>query len=75
MADESTPFDSAGSGCEAEGLPILPLEAEVEEAHARGWWRLRALRDRVSRLENSAAGRYWSHLSTADFMNSSLSAR
>jgi hypothetical protein len=29
----------------------------------------------VSRLENSAAGRYWSHLSTADFMNSSLSAR
>jgi len=38
MADESTPLDSAGSGCEAEGPPILPLEAEVEEAHARGWW-------------------------------------
>jgi membrane protein len=35
-------------------------------------WRLRALRDRLKRFEKSAAGRYWAHLSTADFMNSSF---
>jgi membrane protein len=34
--------------------------------------RLRALEDRLERFEKSAAGRYWSHLSTADFMNSSF---
>src|SRR5215468_10473761 len=32
----------------------------------------RGLRDRIARFEQSAAGRYWSHLSTADFMNSSF---
>jgi membrane protein len=31
-----------------------------------------ALRARVARFENSAAGRFWSQLSTADFMNSSF---
>ena len=30
------------------------------------------LQDRIERFEKSAAGRYWSHLSTADFMNSSF---
>jgi membrane protein len=34
--------------------------------------RLRALETRLERFEKSAAGRYWSHLSTADFMNSSF---
>jgi membrane protein len=34
--------------------------------------RLRALEDRLERFEKSAAGRYWAHLSTADFMNSSF---
>jgi len=30
------------------------------------------MRDRLTRLQRSAAGRYWSHLSAADFMNSSF---
>jgi membrane protein len=34
--------------------------------------RLHALEKRLERFERSAAGRYWSHLSTADFMNSSF---
>jgi membrane protein len=34
--------------------------------------RLRALEERLQRFEKSAAGRYWSHLSAADFMNSSF---
>jgi membrane protein len=34
--------------------------------------RPRALRARVARFEESAAGRFWSQLSTADFMNSSF---
>src|SRR5262245_49183232 len=33
---------------------------------------LRGLQERVERFRKSAAGRYWSHLSTADFMNSSF---
>jgi len=37
-----------------------------------GWSGLRGLRDRLDRFEKSAAGRYWAHLSTADFMNSSF---
>ena len=34
--------------------------------------RLRALRERLEGFGDSAAGRYWRHLSTADFMNSSF---
>src|SRR5262249_6983902 len=30
------------------------------------------LQDRLERFEKSAAGRYWAHLSTVDFMNSSF---
>ena len=37
-----------------------------------GWSKVRPLRDRLARFEKSAAGRYWRHLSTADFMNSSF---
>jgi membrane protein len=37
-----------------------------------GWSRLRSLQGRLARFEKSAAGRYWAHLSTADFMNSSV---
>jgi membrane protein len=37
-----------------------------------GWSRLRSLQGRLARFEKSAAGRYWAHLSTADFMNSSF---
>src|SRR6188508_3582516 len=36
------------------------------------WASLRAVEERIERFEQSAAGRYWSHLSTADFMNSSF---
>ena len=38
---------------------------------ARRSWQ-RALQDRLADFEKSAAGRYWAHLSTADFMNSSF---
>src|SRR6186997_2454041 len=61
MAEESTPLVPAGS-----------LETEVKQPPAQDWQRLRALRARVARFEKSAAGRYWRHLSTADFMNSSF---
>jgi uncharacterized BrkB/YihY/UPF0761 family membrane protein len=37
-----------------------------------GWSRLGGLQDRLARFGKTAAGRYWSHLSTADFMNSSF---
>jgi membrane protein len=33
---------------------------------------LRAVRERFDRFEESAAGRFWNHLSAADFMNSSF---
>jgi membrane protein len=33
---------------------------------------IRALRDRIERFDESAPGRFWNHLSTADFMNSSF---
>src|SRR4029453_18667224 len=36
------------------------------------WRRLRALRERIERFEDSAAGKFWSQLSAADFMNSSF---
>jgi len=36
---------------------------------------LHAARDRMERFEESAAGRFWSHLSAADFMNSSFASR
>ena len=72
MAEESTPLDPVGSGYEAERPLTLPLETEVAEGQDSGRWTLRALRDRVARFEKSAAGRFWSQLSTADFMNSSF---
>jgi hypothetical protein len=34
--------------------------------------RVQALREQLDRFGKSAAGRYWSRLSTADFMNSSF---
>jgi len=48
------------------------LEAELEEARAECSSLLRALQDREARFEKSAAGRFWSQLSAADFMNSSF---
>ncbi len=70
MAEESTPLDPAGSGREAAEREQAPVE--FEEMRAPRGSRVRALRDRLARFEKSAAGRYWRHLSTADFMNSSF---
>src|SRR5262252_4506532 len=72
MAEESSPLDPAGSGNDAERAVSLPSEAGIEERQVAGRSWLRALRDRAARFEKSAAGRYWRHLSTADFMNSSF---
>ena len=50
---------------------MLPSGTESEgQAPRRS--RLGALRDRLARFEESAAGRFWGQLSAADFMNSSF---
>jgi uncharacterized BrkB/YihY/UPF0761 family membrane protein len=73
MAEESKMLDASGSGHEAEReRTLLPLQTEIEEVEAPRWSRLRALGDRLERFEKSAPGRFWAHLSTADFMNSSF---
>lgn len=73
MAEEPRTLDPGGSGREPERQQAtsFPSETEIEEAQHRGWSRL-GLQDRLERFEKSAAGRYWSHLSAADFMNSSF---
>jgi membrane protein len=48
------------------------VETEPEEAQTPGWTSLQGLRARWNRFGESAAGRYWDQLSTADFMNSSF---
>ena len=74
MAEEPATLDPGGSGREPEReqATSFPLETETEGTQPSGWSRLRALQDRLERFEKSAAGRYWSHLSAADFMNSSF---
>src|SRR5262245_13934592 len=74
MAEESKTLDPSDSDSSPERnpSPSLPLLTEVEEGQAAGWSRLRVLRDRLAQFERSAAGTYWAHLSTADFMNSSF---
>jgi membrane protein len=67
MAQESKAFDPSDS----------EREAETEQTEAEGVPRLRrssrrGLQDRLARFDQSAAGKYWAHLSTADFMNSSF---
>jgi len=49
-----------------------PPEADIENVQVAGWSTLRGLQERRERFEQSGAGRYWAHLSTADFMNSSF---
>jgi len=61
-----------GLDAELEQALILPSETEIEVALVPGWSRLSDLRDRLARFKRSAAGRYWAHLSSADFMNSSF---
>jgi membrane protein len=48
------------------------MAEESRPRDASGRSRLAALNERLRRFEQSAAGRYWRHLSTADFMNSSF---
>ena len=73
MADEPRTLDPGESGREPERQQAtsFPSESEIEEAQPRGWSML-GLQDQLERFEKSAAGRYWSHLSAADFMNSSF---
>jgi uncharacterized BrkB/YihY/UPF0761 family membrane protein len=66
--DPESTVDSPGSVSSAEG----ERKVTTEEAQLAWWSRLSVLGDRVERFQKSAAGRYWSHLSTADFMNSSF---
>jgi membrane protein len=51
---------------------IVAPETEVAAAPASAWWKPRAVRDWVERFDQSAPGRFWNHLSAADFMNSSF---
>jgi hypothetical protein len=73
MAEEPI-LDAPGSGqgAEHEQAPILPSQTEEGQEPRPGWPTLAGLPNRLARFEQSAAGRYWSHLSTADFMNSSF---
>jgi membrane protein len=60
VADDPTLLDASGS------------QADIEDVQPPEGSGLDALRDRMARFEQSAAGEYWTHLSTADFMNSSF---
>src|SRR4029450_9237945 len=66
--------DVSGSRYEAEReeAPILPSQPGIEKVQVSRWSALRGLQGRLERFERSGAGRYWAHLSTADFMNSSF---
>jgi uncharacterized BrkB/YihY/UPF0761 family membrane protein len=56
-----------------EGARLDPPGSDPEEeSRINGWRGLRKLEARLAAFEKSAAGRYWAHLSTADFMNSSF---
>ena len=50
----------------------LLLPPEVGEAERSRWSAIGVLRDRLARFDESAPGRFWNHLSAADFMNSSF---
>src|SRR4051812_21747067 len=52
--------------------PGADQDAEREEALILASPGFLGLRDRRERFKKSAAGRYWAHLSSADFMNSSF---
>lgn len=64
-------FDRVGSSREIGQDAGTPPVVE-EEFPAHRWRELRELEARLAAFEKSAAGRYWAHLSTADFMNSSF---
>src|SRR3954452_19362881 len=60
MAEEAMLDSGADQDAEREPALVVPSP------------RLLGLRHRLTRFQRSAAGRYWAHLSTADFMNSSF---
>jgi membrane protein len=74
VGDDPKIRDASGSGLRAERKEALtlPSQTEIEDVRAPSSSSARGLRDRLARFEQSAAGRYWAHLSTADFMNSSF---
>jgi len=63
-------LDAPGSGSEAEHEQALILPSQTGNEEGRS--RLRRLQEQRERFAQSAAGRYWAHLSTADFLNSSF---
>jgi hypothetical protein len=72
VAREQRTLDSSGSENDAEQTRLVPSQTEPEAAApVRRPWQ-RGLQDRRARFNESAAGRYWAQLSTADFMNSSF---
>src|SRR3954449_8304686 len=73
MTEESA-FHTPPSDDEADPTHalIVPAQSEGAEMLIPRWRRLSDLQDRLERFDRSAAGRYWRHLSTADFMNSSF---
>src|SRR3954452_24364754 len=74
MAEESKMLDAPGSDQDPERDEALipPSQTDIEKVPPPGRSRFLGLQDRLERFEKSAAGRYWAHLSTADFMNSSF---
>jgi membrane protein len=64
----------AGSGreTEREQPSTLALQTDIDELRPPRASGLHAIRERLERFRHSAAGRFWSHLSAADFMNSSF---
>jgi len=73
MTEESARLDPSGSDPEDERGHDFDLPSQVEEEpRVDGWRVLGMLEARLAAFDKSAAGRYWAHLSTADFMNSSF---
>src|SRR5213596_569168 len=74
MAEESKMLDAPGADQDPERDEALipPSETDIEKVQPPWRSRFLGLQDRLAHFEKSAAGRYWRHLSTADFMNSSF---
>src|SRR6266516_2220154 len=74
MAEESKMLDAPGADqyAERDEARIPPSQPDIGKVQPLGRSRFLGLQDRLERFEKSAAGRYWAHLSTADFMNSSF---
>jgi len=56
----------------AEDPQILEASESADEAEPVSWSTRRGLQTRLEQFERSAPGRFWSRLSTADFINSSF---